>query len=82
MKNITFSKAIAAALKADALSLLAWQLGMYGWMSIVLWIIFRHPLPKSDPTFWFMMQIAMVVGFCTSYPVNYWLLKKGIKEPM
>src|SRR6185437_10137030 len=57
MKSIGFSKAIVAALKADTLSLIAWQIGMYGWMSVVIWVIFKHPLPKSDPVFWFMMQI-------------------------
>jgi hypothetical protein len=29
-----------------------------------------------------MMQIAMLAGFLTSYPVNWWLLRAGIKEEM
>ncbi|SAL05779.1 hypothetical protein AWB81_07303 [Caballeronia arationis] len=29
-----------------------------------------------------MMQVAMVVGFFTTYPVNWWLIRKGIKEKM
>ncbi len=29
-----------------------------------------------------MMQIAMLLGFATSYPVNWWLVRKGIKEKM
>jgi len=29
-----------------------------------------------------MMQIGMVIGFATSYPMNWWLIKKGVKEPM
>ncbi len=29
-----------------------------------------------------MMQIGMVPGFLTSYPINVWLLKAGIKEAM
>jgi hypothetical protein len=29
-----------------------------------------------------MMQIAMPAGFLTSYPVNWWLLRAGIKEKM
>jgi hypothetical protein len=29
-----------------------------------------------------MMQIGMVLGFLTSWPVNRWLLPHGIKEPM
>jgi hypothetical protein len=28
------------------------------------------------------MQIGMLAGFLTSYPVNRWLLRKGIKEAM
>jgi hypothetical protein len=29
-----------------------------------------------------MMQIAMVAGFITAFPVNWWLIKIGIKEKM
>jgi hypothetical protein len=29
-----------------------------------------------------MMQIAMVLGFITAFPTNWWLIKKGIKEAM
>lgn len=75
-------KGLIAALKADTLSLSAWQLGMYGWMAIAIFLIFGHPLEKTDPVFWFMMQIAMFAGFATSYPVNRWLLRAGIKEAM
>jgi hypothetical protein len=28
-----------------------------------------------------MMQIGMAFGFATAFPVNYWLIKKGVKEP-
>jgi hypothetical protein len=38
-----------------------------------------HP---DTPTFWFMAQIGMLVGLVTGYPVNKWLLIKGIKEAM
>lgn len=39
--------------------------------------------PRADtPEFWFMMQIAMLCGFVTSYPVNWWLIRAGIKERM
>ncbi len=32
--------------------------------------------------FWFAMQAAMVAGFLTSYPVNWWLVSAGVKERM
>jgi hypothetical protein len=82
MRGLSRRAGLAEAFKADALSLTAWQLGMYGWMAIATFAIMGHELSKSGPVFWFMMQIAMVCGFATSYPVNWWLLRRGIKEKM
>lgn len=83
MRDLSVGKGIVAALKADTLSLTAWQVGMYGWMALALFVFYSEAaLPKSGPTFWFMMQIAMICGFLTSYPVNWWLLRKGLKEAM
>lgn len=82
MRNLSVVKGLAAALKADSLSLTAWQIGMYGWMAVATFFIFGHELDKETPVFWFMMQIAMWLGFATSFPVNWWLLKRGIKEKM
>jgi len=39
-------------------------------------------LPRSSPESWFMMQLAMAAGFITSHPVNWWLLRSGLKETM
>ncbi len=75
-------KGLWAAIKADTLSLTAWQIGMYGWMAFATWVIFGHELHQDTPTFWFMMQIAMAAGFMTAYPVNWFLLRVGIKEKM
>lgn len=82
MRNLSLGKGLIEALKADFLSLTAWQIGMYGWMAIATFAIFGHELSKMNPVFWFMMQIAMLAGFLTSYPVNWWLLRTGIKEKM
>jgi hypothetical protein len=82
MKGLSPGEGLVAALKADTLSLTAWQVGMYGWMALVVFVLVGHELSKSSPSFWFMMQIAMVAGLFTSYPVNRWLLARGIKERM
>jgi hypothetical protein len=82
MKGLSTGQGIWAAIKADTLSLTAWQIGMYGWMAIATFLIFGHEINKTGPVFWFMMQIAMLCGFLTSYPVNWWLIKSGIKEAM
>ena len=86
MRGLSFGDGIVAALKADTLSLTAWQIGMYGFMAFAQFYLFRHllgvPLKVNTPEFWFVMQIAMLAGFCTSYPVNWWLIRVGIKERM
>ena len=82
MRHLSPEQGIWAAAKADFLSLTAWQAGMYGWMAIAVFALFHHELAKTDPLFWFMMQVAMLAGFCTSYPVNWLLLRWGLKEAM
>ena len=59
---------------------------MYGFMAFANFYLFRNligaKLEVNSFEFWFMMQIAMLCGFVTSYPANWWLLKRGIKEKM
>jgi uncharacterized membrane protein len=86
MRHLGLAQGIWAAVKADTLSLTAWQVGMYGIMAVAHFWIFRHLLGvelKVDMAeFWSTMQVAMIFGFLTSYPVNWWLLKAGLKEKM
>lgn len=75
--------AVWAAIKADTLSITAFQIGMYAWMALVYFKLFPSPhLTPFDPRYWFMMQIAMVCGFATSYPMNRILIGTGLKEKM
>ncbi len=46
-------------------------------------VLFTDPHLKPDhASYWFLMQIGMTLGFLTAYPVNQWLLRRGIKERM
>jgi hypothetical protein len=49
---------------------------------LVAFVLFGQELEKTDSIFWLMMQLAMLAGFLTSYPVDWWLLRAGIKEAM
>ncbi len=82
MRGLSVKEGLVQAVKADTLSLTAWQVGMYGWMAIATFLVFGHEMSKGSPVFWFMMQVAMFFGFATSYPVNWLLLQKGVKEKM
>jgi hypothetical protein len=34
------------------------------------------------PEFWFVMSIALLTGFVVAYPINWWLVAKGLKHGM
>lgn len=83
MRNLTAGQALLAAIKADTLSIVAFQIGMYSWMALVFLKLFPHPhLTPFQPQYWLMMQIAMICGYATSYPMNWWLIRIGLKEAM
>jgi len=81
MRRISVQTALKEAIKADTLSLVMFEIGLFGWMALVAFVLFGNLYPVS-PVFWFMMQIGMILGFFTSYPANWWLVKKGIKQGM
>jgi hypothetical protein len=86
MRGLSAREGLIQALKADAASITAWQLGMYGLMAILQFAWFKPAYgriaPVNSPEFWFAMQLSMLAGFCTSYPVNWLLIRKGVKEAM
>jgi hypothetical protein len=86
MRDLSIGEGVAQALKADVASISAWQVGMYGTMALLQFAWFRPAFggtaEVNTPEFWVAMQIAMLGGFATSYPVNWWLIRAGVKEAM
>lgn len=86
MRKLSVGGGVLAAVKADIASITAWQAGMYGLMAIIQFLWFRPAYggiaKVASPEFWFAMQLAMLAGFATSYPVNWWLIRSGVKEKM
>ena len=83
-KDLSPGGAIWVAIKADTFSILAFQVGMYLFMALVYFKLFPapHHLTPFDSRYWLMMQIAMICGFCTSFPMNRLLIALGLKEKM
>jgi hypothetical protein len=84
MRGLSVRKGVIAAAKADILSLSAFEIGLFGWMALMAFVLFPapHRISPDTPVYWFLMQIGMIIGFFTAWPVNTWLIRKGIKEPM
>jgi hypothetical protein len=83
MRKLSFGKGLFQAIRADTLAIIAFEVGLFAWMTLAHYVFFPHPhLQPTDAAFWFMMQIGMIIGFFTSYPANIFLLKTGWKEKM
>jgi hypothetical protein len=83
MRGLSVGKAIRQAAKADVLSLSAFEVGLFGWMALMAFVFFPGPhLHPDSAAYWFLMQVGMVAGAITAYPVNTWLIRRGIKEAM
>lgn len=80
MRHLSGWSGIKAAMKADTISLVAFEVGMFAWMAFSSRILFRPRLEPTQAAYWISMQIAMVVGFLTAYPANWWLIRKGLKR--
>jgi hypothetical protein len=83
MRHLGFRDGVVAALKSDTLSVVTFEVGLFGWMALMFFVFFAHPQLRQDQAaYWFLMQIGMMLGFVTSYPTNAWLIRRGIKEAM
>ena len=74
-------KTVWRAFKADVISLTSFQVGLFGWMIAYQVGIFNYRLGTDTWTYWWLMQVGMVLGFGTAMPVNWWLIRQEIKEP-
>lgn len=84
MRGLGLRDGLTAAAKADFISLTAFEIGLFGWMAIMTFVLFPAPaeLMPDSAAFWLLMQVGMMIGFCTSWPANVWLVRRGIKVPM
>jgi hypothetical protein len=84
MRGLGLKDGLIAAAKADFISLTAFEIGLFGWMAVMAFVLFPapHQLMPSSASYWLLMQVGMIIGYFTSWPANVWLIKRGIKVPM
>lgn len=76
--ELSVGQVFTRAIKADILSLTFFEIGLFGWM-LACYFMFESVLLANQVTFWFMMQIGMILGLLTTMPINYYLIKYKIK---
>jgi hypothetical protein len=83
MSDLSPRRAFLHAIQADTVSIVAFEIGMFAWMALAYFVLFTQPHLSTDhAAYWLMMQLAMAVGLATTYPVNAWLVRHGVKHPM
>jgi hypothetical protein len=82
MKHLSLRDGVMEAVKADTLSLAAFEIGMFAWMALVSRVLFHPELHPDSTVYWFMMQIGMAAGLATTFPANWFLIRRGVKTEM
>jgi hypothetical protein len=76
-RGLPQGEGLGVALLIALVTVLAFDVGMGGWMLVMHFLLFMPPL--TDVTFLFLMQVGLVLGFLTGYPAVLWLLRRGTK---
>ena len=80
MCHLGFRDGVIAALKSDTLSVITFEIGLFGGMALMFFVFFPDPhLRPNRADYCLLMQVGMILGFLISYPANSWLIRHGVK---
>jgi hypothetical protein len=77
----SYTRALTGTLFPELLSMNCLMAGMVPAMTLATKIVPASHDP-SRPAFWFVMSMALLVGFITAYPMNWWLVSRHMKHGM
>jgi hypothetical protein len=81
MAGGSYRRALAETFMSELLSMNLLMAGMVPTMMILKAAIASASDP-TKPAFWFVMSMALLVGFIFAYPMNWWLVANHLKHGM
>jgi FtsP/CotA-like multicopper oxidase with cupredoxin domain len=63
--------------------LLSMNMMMAGMAPVMIFMMMGRDMRAmwpAEPLFWFVMSLGIIVGFLIAYPINVWLVAKGMKH--
>jgi len=81
MAGGSYRRALSSAFFPELLSMNFLMAGMVPVMTLAMASTPGSRDP-SGPAFWFVMSMALLVGFITAYPMNWWLVSRHMKHGM
>jgi manganese oxidase len=80
MAGGTYGKAVRSSFIPEWFSMNMMAAGMFFVMVLLMMGRDMRAMEPTQPQFWFVMSIGVIVGFATAYPVNVWLVAQGLKH--
>ena len=77
----SYKRALSSTFFPELLSMNCLMAGMVPAMTLAMKSAPASHIP-SGPAFWFIMSMALLVGFITAYPMNWWLVSLHMKHGM
>lgn len=81
MAGGSYKQSLTGTFFPELLSMNCLMAGMVPMMTLVM-AHFPGSRDPSSPAFWFVMSMALLVGFVTAYPMNWWLVSNHLKHGM
>jgi hypothetical protein len=78
--GVSYSEAVKQSFLPEWVSMNAMMAGMF---PVMVAIMMGRDMRAMDPRellYWGTMSLAIGVGFLTAYPVNWWLVRAGLKH--
>jgi hypothetical protein len=82
MMGGSYSKALRMSFLPEWLSMNMVMAGMIPTMVVLMMGRDMRAMEPSQLLYWGTMSFGVIVGFITAYPVNWWLVAKGLKHGM
>ena len=77
----SYSTSLRKTFLAEFLSMNALMLAMFP-VATLGQLAVGKSLTPGTPQFWFVMSMALLAGFLSAYPMNWWLVAHGLKHGM
>lgn len=76
----SYRTAVRRSLVPEWLSMNMMAAGMFPVMIFLMMGRDMRAMQPTEPLFWAVMSLGVTVGFAAAYPVNVWLVAKGLKH--
>ncbi|MEO7118141.1 MAG: multicopper oxidase domain-containing protein [Candidatus Limnocylindrales bacterium] len=82
MMGGSYREAVRRTILPEWLSMNFMMAGMFPPMVLLMMGQDMRAMEPTQPLFWGTMSVAVLVGLVTAYPVNLWMVLKGLKHGM